>query len=154
MSNNNKDLLTIADLKPAPGSNKKKIRKGRGASSRKGRSSGRGRGGSGHRSGNSHLPGFEGGQMPFIRRIPKRGFNNTKFERKVEIVNIWQLQEKFKSGEKVSPEKLKQKGLVKGKHTVKILGKGEIKKKLKVSNCELSKGAKEKITEAGGEISQ
>lgn len=154
MSNSKEDILTLDDLKPAPGSNKSKIRKGRGASARKGRSAGRGRGGTGHRSGNSQVPGFEGGQMPFIRRIPKRGFNNTKFERKVETVNVYRLQEKFKSGEKVTPEKLEQKGLVKGKYPVKILGKGEIKKNLKVSNCEFSKGAREKITQAGGEINQ
>ncbi len=152
MSEDKKSILTLQDLRPAPGAKKSKVRKGRGASSRKGRSCGRGRGGSGHRSGNSSLPGFEGGQMPFIRRIPKRGFNNTKFERKVEIVNICQLHDKFRSGEKVFPEKLKKKGLVKGKYPVKILGKGELKKKLKISSCELSKGAQKKILQAGGEI--
>ena len=103
--------LNIGSLKPAPGSKHKRVRKGCGASSRKGRSCGRGRGGSGHRSGSYKRKTSEGGQMPLIRRVTKRGFSNKKFAEKYEIVNILQLQNKFKGGESVTPEKLKEKNI-------------------------------------------
>ncbi len=148
----NDKVISLNNLSPALGSRKKKTRKGRGPASGKGRSSTRGRGGSGHRAGSTIKSGFEGGQMPLIRRLPKRGFSNKKFQEKVEIVNVGELQEKCRSGETVTPEKLKEKGMVKGKGTVKILGYGEIKKKLKVSGCDLSKGAEEKIKKAGGAL--
>lgn len=151
-SKKNIETLTLDMLKSPKGAKTNKTRKGRGASSGKGRSSGRGRGGSGHRSGMSMQPGFEGGQMPLIRRVPKRGFSNKKFSKDFEIVNVNQIQENFRSGEKVDPDKLKKKGLVKGKKPVKILGKGEIKKKIKVSDCRLSKGALNKIEKAGGTV--
>jgi len=144
--------LDLTNLTPGKGSNKKRIRKGRGASARKGRSAGRGRGGSGHRSGLSIKGSFEGGQMPLVRRLPKRGFSNIKFAKVFEIVNTGQLQEKFKSGQKVDADKLKEGGLIKGKHPVKILGKGDLKKKLKISGCVLSAGARKKIEDAGGTI--
>ncbi len=146
------DILRIDSIQPAKGSKKKKVRKGRGAASGKGRSCGRGRGGSGHRTGLSKKVSFEGGQMPLTRRVPKRGFSNKMFAEKIEIVNISQLSDKFKSGEVVSPEKLKEKGLIKGKYRVKVLGNGEIKKKINVSGCSLSVKAKEKIEKAGGKI--
>lgn len=146
------DILRLGSLKPAPGSNRGKVRKGRGASSGKGRSCGRGRGGSGHRAGLSRKASFEGGQMPLARRLPKRGFCNKRFALEYEIINIRQIQDKFKSDEVVNPEKLKEKGLVRGKYKVKILGDGEIKKKIKVSGCTLSTAAKEKIEKAGGEV--
>jgi large subunit ribosomal protein L15 len=138
--------LKIDSLRPAKGARKNKKRKGRGPASGKGRSCGRGRGGSGHRSGNSRLTGFEGGQMPLIRRLPKRGFSNKRFQKPKEIVNISDIQEIFKSGDLINPEKLIEKGLVKSdKSKVKILGMGEIKKKIKVSGCALSGGARNKI---------
>ncbi|MEA3506226.1 MAG: 50S ribosomal protein L15 [Elusimicrobiota bacterium] len=146
--------LTLETLAPARGARKNKKRVGRGASSGKGRSCGRGRGGSGHHSGNSRLTGFEGGQMPLVRRLPKRGFSNKKFQKLSDIINISDIQDNFKSSETVSPEKLIEKGLIKSKKArVKILGSGELKKKVKVSGCALSEGAKNKIKEAGGEIS-
>ncbi|MFC2062119.1 50S ribosomal protein L15 [Elusimicrobiota bacterium] len=144
--------LRLDDLKPAPGSRKKKTRKGRGASSGKGQTSGRGKGGSGHRAGNAKRPDFEGGQMPLVRRVPKRGFTNSRFKKEYEIVNVSVLQEKFKSGEKVTPEKLKEKGIVRSRKQIKILGNGDIKKKIEVSGCLISSGAREKIKKAGGEI--
>ncbi len=145
--------LKLDSLKPAAGARKSKKRKGRGASSGKGRSCGRGRGGSGHRSGNSRLTGFEGGQMPLVRRLPKRGFSNKKFQKPKEIVNISNLQNNFKSNDLINPEKLIEKNLIKSdKSKIKILGNGEIKKKVKVSGCLFSASAKTKIKKAGGEI--
>ncbi len=146
------ETLTLDSLRPAKGSKKAKIRKGRGAASGKGRSCGRGRGGSGHRAGLSKKAAFEGGQMPLARRLPKRGFSNKKFSEIIDIVNIKQIQDKYKSGETVTPQTLKEKGLIKGKHEVKILAVGEIKKKINVSDCDLSAAAKEKIEKAGGVI--
>lgn len=145
-------ILSLDNLTPADNSNKNKKRKGRGAASGKGRTSTRGRGGSGHRSGNRGKVGFEGGQMPLIRRLPKRGFNNKKFAVVIDIVNLSDLQDRFKSGETVTPEKLKEKGLVSGKFSVKILAKGTINKKIKISGCKFSDAAALKIKEAGGEI--
>ena len=113
------EVLKIESLKPAPGARKSKVRKGRGAASRKGRSCGRGRGGSGHRAGLSEKTAFEGGQMPLARRLPKRGFSNKNFAEKQEIVNINQLQDKFKSGDSINPETLAQAGLVSGKYKVR-----------------------------------
>ncbi len=146
------EYISLDNLSPAPGSRKKKRRKGRGPASGKGRSAGRGRGGSGHRAGSTIKNAFEGGQMPLSRRLPKRGFSNKNFIKKVETVNLCRLTEKFKSGEKVTPEKLKEKGLVKKAGCVKILGKGDIKKKLKVSGCIFSQSAAQKIKASGGTI--
>jgi large subunit ribosomal protein L15 len=146
------ETLKLESLKPAKGSKKKKMRKGRGVASGKGRSCGRGRGGSGHRAGISGKSAFEGGQMPLARRLPKRGFTNQKFKTQYEIVNLSQIQEKFKSGDTVNPEKLKEVGLIKGKYAVKILGNGDIKKKIKMTECAMSATARTKIEEAGGTI--
>ncbi len=149
---NSKKTVTIEEVYSSVRGKKKKIRKGRGASSGKGRSCTRGKGGSGHRAGNSKKYFFEGGQMPLVRRVPKRGFSNKQFAEEIEEVNISQIQERFKSGELVSPKKLREKNIIKGKKNVKILGKGEIKKKVKVSGCLMSAAAEEKIKKAGGEI--
>ena len=146
------DRVNLTSIGQKKGTNARKIRKGRGSASGKGRSCGRGRGGSGHRAGVSEKVGFEGGQMPLVRRLPKRGFKNVMFSKVYEIVNISQLQEKFSSGDLVNPQKLKESGLTKGRHAVKILGKGELKKKIKIAGCSLSGTARKKIEEAGGEI--
>ncbi len=148
----NDQFINLDNLSPASGSRRKKVRKGRGPASGKGRTSTRGRGGSGHRAGSTIKSGFEGGQMPLMRRLPKRGFSNKSFQEKIEIINVGDLQEKCRSGETVTPEKLKEKKMIKGKGKVKILGHGEIKKKLKVSGCDLSKRAEEKIKKAGGDL--
>ena len=142
--------LNISSLSPAPGSKRSKKRKGRGAGSGIGRASCRGTGGSNKRSGFSKKAAFEGGQMPLVRRLPKRGFKNTKFRKDYETVSIAALQDKFKSGDRVTPGKLITAGLAGGKMPVKILGNGEIKKKLSVTGCFYTKSAKEKIINAGG----
>jgi large subunit ribosomal protein L15 len=144
--------IGLDSLAPAKGAKHNKKRKGRGRGSGKGRSCARGRKGSGHRAGYSQNPGFEGGQMPLVRRTPKRGFSNAVFASECEAVNINRIQDKYKSQETVSPQTLKEKGLIKGKHRVKILGSGELKKQIKVSGCLVSSGAREKIEKAGGEI--
>lgn len=146
------EFISLDNISPARGAKKSKVRKGRGPASGKGRSAGRGRGGSGHRAGSTIKSGFEGGQMPLIRRVPKRGFSNKRFQKDTEVVNVCDFKDKFRSGEKITPEKLKDKGLVKGKGRVKILGKGEINKKVKVSECDLSKNAERKILAAGGNV--
>ncbi|MGM0568010.1 MAG: 50S ribosomal protein L15 [Elusimicrobiota bacterium] len=146
------ELISLNNLSPAPGAKKSKPRTGRGPASGKGRSAGRGRGGSGHRAGSTIKTAFEGGQMPLVRRLPKRGFSNKKFEKKVETVNVSQLSPKFKSGEKVTPQKLKEKGYIKGKGSVKILAKGDLNKKLNFAQCDYSSRAVEKIKAAGGTI--
>jgi large subunit ribosomal protein L15 len=146
------ECIRIDDIRPAKGARRKKTRKGRGASSGRGRSCGRGRGGSGHRSGLSRKTSGEGGQMPLVRALPKRGFSNKMFASEYDIVNLCVINERFKSGDAITPEKLKEKGLIKNKRPVKILAKGDIKKKISVSGCLMSAGARSKIEEAGGEI--
>ena len=88
--------------------------------------------------------------MPLVRRVPKRGFSNAMFKKNYETVSIAALQAKFRSGSKVTPEKLAEEGLASGGLPVKILGNGELKKKLSVSGCSFSASAREKIEQAGG----
>ena len=127
-------------------------RVGRGRSSGHGKTCGRGTKGAGARKGRIAYPGFEGGQTPLVRRIPKRGFHSLQRD-KYEIINLNQLNEKFSSGETVTGESLQQKGLVKSlKKKVKILGKGEINHSLNVKIEQISKSAREKIETAGGSI--
>jgi len=135
-------------LKPPPGSVARKKRVGRGRSSGHGKTSGRGHKGQKAR-GKVH-PRFEGGQMPLVRRIPKRGFKPVKKE-EWEIVNIKDLTI-FSEKDEITPEILKEKGLIKGKGKVKILGEGEIDRKLKVKAHAFSEKAAQKIKKAGGEI--
>lgn len=146
------DTLKLGSLRPAKNSRRNKRRKGRGPASGKGRSCTRGRGGSGHRAGLSRKLAFEGGQMPLMRRLPKRGFSNVRFANLFEIINLKQLQEKFKSGETVDPDILKERKLIKGRNNVKILANGDIKKKLTITGCFMSAAAKEKIEKAGGSV--
>jgi len=130
---------------------KKRKRVGRGPGSGHGKTAGRGHKGQGSRSGFSQHPTFEGGQMPLVRRIPKRGFNN-KWALTVAIVNVSDLEAAFADGDEVTLETLKTKSLAKGKFDVlKVLGDGELTKKLKVSAHRFSKSAQEKIEKAGGE---
>lgn len=135
-------------LKPPPGSVSHKKRVGRGRSSGHGKTSGRGHKGQKAR-GKVH-PRFEGGQMPLVRRIPKRGFKPIKKE-EWEIVNLKDLTI-FSERDEITPEILKEKGLIKGKGKVKILGEGEIDRKLKVKAHAFSEKAAQKIKKAGGEI--
>jgi large subunit ribosomal protein L15 len=141
--------MNLHSLKPAEGSTHRKIRVGRGRASGKGKTSARGQKGQMSRSGSVHKPLFEGGQMPMARRIPKRGFTN--FTRKVFApVNLTGLAV-FEDGAEVTEAALREKGLVKGRWDgVKVLGTGEITKKLTVKANGFSASAKEKIEAAGG----
>ena len=141
--------MKISELSPVPGSVKEAKRKGRGPGSGNGKTGGRGHKGQKARSGGSIRPGFEGGQMPLARRIPKRGFNNI-FAKKFAFVNVSAL-DVFEDGATVDAAALLEKGLI-GKELdgVKILGNGEITKKLTVKAEKFSESAKQKIEAAGG----
>jgi len=144
--------MKIHDLKPAPGSKKRKKRVGRGSGSGLGTTAGKGHKGQKARSGGSVQLGFEGGQMPLIRRLPKRGFTN-RFAKEYEIVNLGVLEEKFNDGEVVSIKTLKERNIIKGnKDGVKILGDGEFSKKLIIDVDKISDAAAKKVVEQGGEI--
>ena len=131
---------------------KKRKRVGRGPGSGLGKTSGRGHKGQGQRAGYSIHPTFQGGAMPMIRRIAKRGFNN-KWALEVGEVNISDLEAKFSAGDEVTPETLASKDLAKYRYDIlKVLGTGDLSKKLTVSAHRFSKSAREKITAAGGTI--
>ena len=141
--------MNLHELSPAAGSNRKAYRKGRGAGSGNGKTAGRGHKGQWARSGGGVRVGFEGGQMPLARRLPKRGFHNI-FAKPLEAVNVSAL-EKFEDGAVVNAQALLEKGILsKCQYGVKILGKGEITKKLTVQATAFSASAKEKIEAAGG----
>lgn len=132
------------------GKHKPRKRVGRGSGSGHGKTSGRGHKGQRSRSGSGRISLFEGGQMPLYRRLPKRGFSNVKFEVRYEIVNVSQL-ERFDDGAAVGAEQLSLAGLIgSGKSRVKILGDGELTKKLEISANKFSKSAEQKIVAAGG----
>lgn len=142
-------MIGLNNLKPAKGSKQRKKIVGRGLGSGMGRTSTRGSKGQKSRSGDgSKKIGFEGGQMPILRRIPKRGFNNI-FRKEYEIVNIDKLN-KFESGAEITPAKLKEAGMVSSVKLVKILGVGDLKKSLTVKAAAFSKSAADKIKAAGG----
>ena len=141
--------MKLHELSPVPGSNPKAYRKGRGNGSGNGKTAGRGQKGQWSRSGGGVRVGFEGGQMPLARRIPKRGFNNI-FAKPLEAINVSALN-KFEDGAVVSANELLESGILsKCEYGVKILGKGEISKKLTVRANAFSASAKEKIEAAGG----
>ena len=153
MSDYNPDeLLKLHHLRPAPGSNKAKTRKGRGEAS-KGKTAGRGTKGTKAR--NTVRPGFEGGQMPLIRRIPKlKGFSNARFKKTYQVVNLDKLSELYPEGGEVTVEGLVAKGAVRKNQLVKVLGTGEITVAVQVSANAFSGAAKEKITAAGGTVTE
>ncbi len=141
--------MNLHELSPAAGSNTKAYRKGRGAGSGNGKTAGRGQKGQWARSGGGVRVGFEGGQMPLARRIPKRGFHNI-FAKPLEAVNVSVL-EKFEDGAVVNAQALLEKGVLsKCEYGVKILGNGSLTKKLTVQASAFSASAKEKIEAAGG----
>ena len=141
--------MKLNELSPAAGSVREAYRKGRGAGSGNGKTGGRGHKGQKARSGGKVRVGFEGGQMPLSRRIPKRGFNNI-FAKPLEIINLSALNA-FEDGEIVTAEALLAKGILsKCEYGVKILGNGSITKKLTVKANAFSESAKAKIEEAGG----
>jgi len=138
----------LETLRPPRGSRHRKVRVGRGIGSKLGKTSGSGNKGQKSRRGYSRRRGFEGGQMPLHRRIPKRGFNNP-FGSTFAIVNLEELNV-FPAGETVTPELLRAHGFVRTKQLVKVLGDGELKTMLAVRAHAFSASAKEKITKAGG----
>jgi len=141
--------MELSNLKPKKGSRHAKKRIGRGPGSGHGKTAGRGEKGQKSRSGFSRMLGFEGGQMPLHRRLPKRGFTNI-FKKEHAIVNISDL-ERFDNGATVDEASLRQAGLVKGKHDgVKVLGNGELTKKLTVHAVKFSASARKAIEAAGG----
>ena len=141
--------MKLQDLQPALGSTKKAYRKGRGAGSGNGKTACRGHKGQWARSGGGVRPGFEGGQMPLARRLPKRGFNNI-FGTTYAPVNVSAL-ERFENGTEVTTELLLETGVIsKALDGVKILGNGELTKSLTVKAAAFSASAKEKIEKAGG----
>lgn len=145
--------MKLHTLSPNKGSKHRVKRLGCGESSGHGKTSGKGNKGQKARSGGSVRPGFEGGQMPLHRRLPKKGFNNFNFKTKVSVVNLAQLEKSFEDGATVSEESLREKNLVnRNCDVVKVLGQGQISKKLTVSGCAVSASAREKIEQAGGTV--
>ncbi|MDP4147406.1 MAG: 50S ribosomal protein L15 [Bacillota bacterium] len=143
--------MKLHELKPAVGSKKAPKRVGRGTGSGLGRNSGKGEKGQSSRSGGGVRPGFEGGQMPLYRRIPKRGFTNI-FAKEIVAINLDRLNV-FEDGTEVTPELLLEKGIIgKVKDGVKILGNGDITKNLTVKAHKFSKTAADKIVAAGGKV--
>ncbi len=143
--------MKLHELRPAEGSTKKNKRKGRGTATGQGKTAGRGQGGQNSRSGGGVRVGFEGGQMPLSRRLPKRGFHN-KFSKQYTIVSLDDLNQ-FEDGTEVTPELLIQKGIIKKElDGVKILANGELNKKLTIRVQKVSKSAAEKIEAAGGKV--
>jgi large subunit ribosomal protein L15 len=141
--------MDLSHLRPAPGAVKKRKRLGRGPGSGLGKTSGKGHKGRGSRSGGNTPPGYEGGQMPLARRLPKRGFHNP-FRERYCIINLASL-ERFADGSLVDLESLQGAGLVRGKKKkVKILAKGELTKVLTVKAHAFSQQAREKIVALGG----
>ena len=143
--------MRLHELKPAQGSRKVRNRVGRGTSSGNGKTSGRGQKGQKARSGGGVRPGFEGGQTPLFRRLPKRGFTNVN-AKEYALVNLDQLNV-FEDGTEVTPALLKEAGIVRNfKSGVKVLGNGELTKKLTVKAAKFSKSAEAAITAKGGSI--
>lgn len=143
--------MIIDDVHQGIQKNKKRKRLGRGPGSGHGKTSGRGHKGAGSRRGYSSRTGFAGGQMPLFRLVAKRGFNNAAFADKVLAINISTLEQFFESGEEVNAQTLAERGLAKARHDlIKILGDGELTKKLNVTVDRFSKSAVEKIQAAGG----
>ena len=143
--------MRLGDLKPAKGATHSRKRVGRGHGSGLGRNAGRGDKGYHSRSGSKHRPWFEGGQMPLHRRVPKRGFSNFLFKKEFQIVNLSDLN--IIQSEEINPAVMKENGLVKySLRPIKILGDGEIDKKMNVTASAFSSSAKSKIEKAGGTV--
>ena len=149
-SNNN--MMRLHNLRPRPGSRHRVKRLGCGESSGHGKTSGKGHKGQKARSGGSIRLGFEGGQMPLIRRLPKRGFNNAAFHKHFAVINLDDLNE-FKAGTVVNEQLLRESKLVRGNVAgIKILGQGELKHALKIEVDKISASARAKVDKAGGSV--
>ena len=145
--------MNLHDLKPNPGAKHRRKRVGNGESSGLGKTCGRGHKGQKSRAGGGVRPGFEGGQMPLHRRLPKKGFSNVQFRDKIAIVNISQLNQKFEDGATVGEKSLREAGLVSGRcDAIKILGQGDLERKLTVVVDAISASARAKIEKAGGTV--
>ena len=146
-------MAGINTLRPDPGSTHKTKRIGRGPGSGRGKTAGRGSKGMWSRSGSSQKRGFEGGQMPLHRRIPKRGFTNAVFKKKYSTINVSDLV-KFEKGSKVGPQELLDSGVIRRleTHGLRVLGDGNVDRALHVSAHYFTESAKEKITKAGGTV--
>ena len=142
--------MKLHELSPAEGSVKASFRKGRGAGSGNGKTAGKGHKGQNARSGGGVRPGFEGGQLPLYRKLPKRGFNNARFGKQYSVINVEALN-KFNDGDVVDSAALLLNGMIDSVNDgVKILGEGELTKKLTVKAAIFSATAKEKIEAVGG----
>ena len=144
--------MKLDELRPAPGSKTTRRRVGRGIGSGLGKTAGKGHKGQNARSGGGVRPGFEGGQMPLFRRIPKRGFNNRNSKTYTEVT-LAMLEEKFETGAEVTAETLLELGVIKKVNDgIVVLGNGELTKKLNVKASRVTKTAEEKIKAAGGKV--
>ena len=146
-------MTDLSNLKAPEGATKSRKRVGRGPGSTLGKTSGRGSKGQNARSGGKTHPRFEGGQTPLYKRLPKLGFSNAKFRKKIVIVNLEDLEGRFEDGEVVDEQALRDRGLIKGNHDgIKILGRGELTKKLTVKAHKFSKSARATIEDVGGSV--
>jgi large subunit ribosomal protein L15 len=141
--------MDLSNLKPAERSKKNRKRVGRGHGTGQGAQAGRGHKGAQSRSGYKRKRGFEGGQMPLHRRVPKRGFHN-EFRVEYAVVNLDTLAKQFDAGTVITPELLREQGLIKSRQRIKVLARGDISKKLTVKAHKFSGKAAEKIAAAGG----
>lgn len=145
--------MQLQDVKPRPGAKHRRKRLGCGESSGKGKTCGKGHKGQMARAGRGIRPGFEGGQMPMHRRLPKKGFNNAQFKEVFEVVNVGELNEAFQDGAVVNEAALREIGLVsRSCDSIKVLGNGELSRKLTIEGAKVSAAAREKIEKAGGSI--
>ena len=146
-------MKTLGNLAVPLGANKKSKRLGRGPGSGQGKTAGKGHKGQKARKGSGPAIGFEGGQTPLHKRIPKFGFSNKKFETKFHCINVGELNRFFKDGDSVDKETLVKSGLLRSaKYAIKILGNDKLEQKLNVSVSKVTKGAKQAIEAAGGVI--
>lgn len=144
--------MKLNNITPTEGAFKERKRVGRGTGSGLGKTSGKGHKGQNARSGGGVRPGFEGGQLPLFRRLPKRGFSNAKFKIRYAVINLSDL-DKFAEGTKVTPELLKEMGVIKNSlDGIKVLGNGKLTKKLTVKANKFSETAKKEIEALGGTI--
>lgn len=143
--------VTLSNIKPTPGSRRRPIRLGMGEGSGTGQTATRGMKGQRSRSGDGKMSGFEGGQTPLLRRVPKRGFTNGPFRRRYQVVSLSRIEGTFRNQREVSLEALRIHGLIKGRLPVKVLGEGDLKAAFKITAHAFSGSAREKIQKAGGE---
>ncbi|OGR87714.1 MAG: 50S ribosomal protein L15 [Elusimicrobia bacterium RIFCSPHIGHO2_02_FULL_57_9] len=143
-------MVYLYNLQPTPGSRHRRKRLGLGEGSGHGQTSTRGQKGQRSRSGDGKMPGFEGGQTPLLRRVPKRGFNNKAFRTVYQVLSLESIERVFKNQKEVTIEALKIHGMINGRGPVKVLGAGSLSRPYAVSAHAFSAGAMEKIKKAGG----